>query len=274
MLQGEIPVAESYLNGLTEHQAAYLRHYPCPQLFAIVSWGCAATAWIAAALNRHPDIFCAHAANITWHYLGACERLDGLPYMRIIGSQGHASVAAGDVHGVSRHLIAELRQAFGRKFNAAVVIREPLPRIRSQLGIFPQFGAYPNWQLEYLDPLIARAGVRLPSDDESCRFFVHAANMLNAIEEEVKIGKVFRAEDVTRHPESLGRLVDEITRGKVRPGDPWLQKAVNLPRRNGHSGPKRVSALEDWQYDVIRRVVSPKSWELYEHFGYPAPDFI
>lgn len=274
MLQSVISDAETYFEGLSEHQAAFLRHFPCPQLFAIVSWGCAATDWVAATLNRHPDIFCTHAANDTWHYLGGCERLDGVRYLRVIGSQGHAHAAAGDVHGVSRHHVAELRLAFGDKFNATVVIREPLPRLYSQLAIYHQYDQFPHWDLDYLEPLMSRTRVRLPSSSYACRFFVHAANMLNAIQDEIEIGKIYRAEDLTRHPEALGELVDEITGGKVRPSAEWLQEAVGLPKTNGHIQHRRQNSLEDWQREVVRKVVSEKSWELYNRLGYSTPEFV
>ena len=127
---------EQFVEGLTDYQQAFLKKYPYPQLFAVISWGCAATAWIAAVPNRHPDIYCVHAANSFWHVLGNCEKSDGAPYLRLIGSQGHAYTAAGGVHRVSRHLVPECRRSFGETFNAAVVVREPISRLHSQLASF------------------------------------------------------------------------------------------------------------------------------------------
>src|SRR5436305_15337620 len=31
-----------------------------PDLFAVISWGCSATTWVAPTLNSHPDVFCLH----------------------------------------------------------------------------------------------------------------------------------------------------------------------------------------------------------------------
>jgi hypothetical protein len=266
--------SEGYFEGLSEYQLRFLQHHPCPQLFAIISWGCAATAWIAAVIGRHPDIYCAHAANETWRCLGGFERLDGLRYLRVIGSQAYSKVAAGDVHGVSRHHIPELRRVFGDHFNAVVVIRDPMPRFHSNLALLGQNDGYQGWDLDYLDPVIERAGVRLPSEDYACRFVVHAANMLNAIAEEIEVGKVYRSEDLTRDAGVLGDLLDEITRGKVRPGADWLSGAIATPQMNGHGDRGRRTELEDWEMDVLRRVVSPKAWDLYQRFGYSAPDFL
>ena len=31
--------------------------------------------------------------------------------------------------------------------------------------------------------------------------------------------------------------------------------------------------LNDWQIDVIRKVVDPRAWEMYEALGYARPEF-
>ncbi|HLK11865.1 MAG TPA: glycosyltransferase [Candidatus Binatia bacterium] len=256
------------IEGLSAYQAAFVRHYRCPRVFAVVSWGCAATAWLATTLNRHPDVYCVHAGNLAWHVLGGGERLDGIDYLRIVAAQGHGHAAAGDVHGVSRHHVPELRRRFGPRFNAAVVVRDPLPRLRSQLALFEEFAAHETWDLAYVDGLIARCGVRLPASDYRCRFFVHAANMLNAILEEGAVGRIFRSEDLTGDADALGAFVEEITRGTVRPEAEWLKAAVGGRRINVHAGSRPPQRLEDWQIEVVHRVVDPRSWERYEALGY------
>ena len=256
------------LGGLTTHQAAILTSHPCPQLFAVVSWGCAATAWISTILNRHPDIYCVHAANHFWHVLADCDRLDGVPYMRLIGAQGHSHVAAGEVHGVSRHLIPELRRSFAGAFNAAVVVREPMPRLHSQLAHFEEFAETRAWDVSYVDEVMARTGVTLPAHNYRNRFFVHAVNMLNAVLEESDAGKIYRSEDLTQNADVLGDFIEEITRGKVSPDSAWLASAVQTRRVNEHTRQRPRPPFEDWQVDVIRRVVDPRSWEIYETLGY------
>jgi len=260
--------------GLSDYQSAFLRRYPCPQLFAIISWGCAATGWLATVLSRHPDIFCTHAANHAWHVLGECERLDGVRYLRVVGSQGLSRIAAGDVHGVSRHHVPELRRSFAGQFNSAVVVREPLARVQSHLGLFHQFDRRELWDIAYVNEIISRTGIMLPSDAYYWRFFVHAANMLNAILEEIEVGKVYRTEDLTRSAEALGDFIDEITRGKVNPSAEWLRLAVLTPIFNVHAERRNRTELDDWQVDVLRKVVHPRAWELYQELGYADVGFV
>jgi hypothetical protein len=269
-----VPAKQRYFEGLSDYQTAFLRYYPCPQLFAVISWGCAATGWIASILSRHPDIYCAHAANHVWNVLGQCEKLDGVRYLRVLGSQASSRVAAGDVHGVDRRHIPELRRVFEDRFNAAVVVREPMARLRSQLGVFHQFERQEHWDLAYLEELIPATGVILPSSGYCWRFFVHAANMLNAILEEVEVGRVYRAEDLTRNTDILCEFVDEITRGKVSPDAQWLRSSVEIPHLNPHTQGLPPMEFDDWQVDVIRKVVRPRAWELYERMGYPAAGFV
>ena len=259
---------------LSNYQQLFLRLYPPPQVFAVVSWGCAATSWLANVLNRHPDIYCVHAANYFWHILGNCNRLDGVSYLRIIGSQGHAHKAAGCVHGLSRHLVPECQRSFGSKFNAAVVVRDPIPRLHSLLAIFEQSEGVQAWDLEYVGDLISRSGVKLPADDYPSRFVVHAANMLNAILEEREVGKLYRCEDLTGNAETLVGFVEHITCGEVSSNCEWLQCAVEMKRLNAHTRTDSRDRLEDWQMDVIRKVVQPHAWELYEELGYQRPEFV
>jgi hypothetical protein len=264
---------EQFVDGLTDYQQAFLRKYPYPQIFAVISWGCAATAWLATVLNRHPDIYCVHAANLHWHVLGNCERLDGVPYLRLIGSQGHAYAAAGGVHGVSRHLVPDCRRSFGNKFNAAVVVREPVARIQSHLALYADFEGLRAWDVAYVDGILSRMGIAIAPEDYQSRLFVHAANMLNAILDEREVGKIYRSEDLTSDSQVLGDLVEEITRGKVSPDSAWLQDALDNRRVNVHAGRRPRRDLDDWQVDVIRKVVDPRAWEMYEALGYVRPEF-
>jgi len=254
---------------LSDYQADLLRYSLCRHLFAVVSWGCAGTSWLATVLNSHPGIFCVHAANHSWHVLGSVERLDGSPYIRIIGNQASGHTAAGDVHGVSRHHIPELRRSLANHFNAAVVVREPIPRLHSQLALFARFEKHRSWDIGYVDGVISRTGIILPADNYRYRFFVHAVNMLNAILEEREVGRVYRSEDLTQRTETLGDFVEEITCGAVSPGAGWLRSAIETPPLNRHAEPHQEPKFVDWQVEVIRRVVDPRAWEIYEALGYP-----
>jgi hypothetical protein len=56
------------------------------QLFAVVSWGCAATKWLAKVLNSHPEILCFHAGNgavATFH-----SSMNSLQYFRVLSHLG------------------------------------------------------------------------------------------------------------------------------------------------------------------------------------------
>jgi hypothetical protein len=261
---------ELLFRDLSDFQADLLRHSLCRQLFAVVSWGCAATSWLATVLNGHPEIFCVHAANHSWHVFGnGEERLDGSPYIRTLANQGSNYAAAGDVHGVSRHHIAELRESLANHFNAAVVVREPIPRLHSQLALFARYETHRCWDIGYVDSVIARTGVTLPAGNYRCRFFVHAANMLNAILDEREVGRIFRSEDLTQSPETLGDFVEEITRGAVSPTTAWLRSAIETRPMNRHAKPSQDPKFADWQVDVIRRVVDPRAWDTYAALGYP-----
>lgn len=242
-------------------------------MFYVVSWGCAATAWLARVLNQHPDIYCVHAANHHWHVLGNCEKVDGALYLQIVGSQGHAHLAAGGVHGMSRHLVPECRRIFGKQFNAAVVVREPLSRIRSQISLNRDFEGVQTLDLYYLDALLERTGTVIKPGDYESRLFVHAANMLNAVLEERGAGRIYRSEDLTSNRDVLGEFVEEITRGKVSPDSEWLKAALETKKVNVHAGRYPPLELDDWQVDVIRRVVDPLAWDIYESLGYVRPEF-
>src|SRR5438034_719080 len=65
---------------------------------------------------------------------------DALPIW-LLASLGHAYLAAGDVHGVSRKEVCTLRTAFGDRFQAVALVRDPLPRLQSQLALFERAAA-------------------------------------------------------------------------------------------------------------------------------------
>lgn len=244
------------------------------RVFAVISWGCAATKWAARVLNSHPDVLCMHAANTFWDRFGSStsERLDGLPYLRVVFTMANGYKAAGDVHGISRHHIPAIRQAFGDHFRCAVLVREPIARIQSQMALFDSFRGYPAWDLAYVNDIIANRGVELPSGDAKNVMFVHATNMLNAIVEEQELGPLFRSEKITSNPDELAEFINVLTAGQVSLSQDWLEQAVRQPRVNQHVQDARPE-LEGWQLDVLRKVVQPEAWEAYEKLGYPAPAF-
>ena len=130
----------AFLKGLPHARHAYARGVGPTQTFALISWGAAATTWLSRVLDSHPEIFCAHALNDVWHRFGDSQRwtwlgggkcLDGLRYLRILSVYGYFYRVVGDVHGVSRHEVPSLREAYGKYFNAAVLVREPIHERRT-----------------------------------------------------------------------------------------------------------------------------------------------
>jgi len=259
---------------LTDEQLAFLECYPPPpQLFAVVTWGCAATSWLAHVLNSHPDIYCAHAANVFWSKLGNIPQLDGLKYLRIIGSQGYCYKAAGDVHGVSREAVKEVRAVLGDDFSCAVVIREPIARLHSQVALFARFKGLPLWNVDYLNHVIGR--LSLPDPSYETRLFVHGVNMLNSVVQERHVAPIYRSEDLTANPAILREFAELVTGGKVKFTDNWAEEMISRPSLNPHRTPEqKVKDFADWQIDVIRSVVDPEAWRIYSEFGYEVPGFV
>jgi hypothetical protein len=238
------------------------------QIFAVVSWGCAATAWLAKALNSHPEVFSTHAVNYYWRKYGAA---DGSDLIDIIDeAAAGVYLAAGDVHGISRERIPEIKVKYADRFRTAVLIREPVARLKSQVALFKREN-YAQWgDLKYVDPLIAAAGIDPQSVTTAQRHFFHGANMLNAIIDERAVGPIFRMEDVTRNHESFLDLFRHLTADRVPFSADWGRAAVSAGGINGH----RSTQIEFGPFErkIIDSVVKPEAWHLYRELGYPAAE--
>jgi hypothetical protein len=242
-------------------------HPQPPRLFAVVSWGCAATNWLAGTLNDCPGVFCLQAAQFFWYHFTGGGMLAGLPYMQLVGMQGSAARAAGDVHGISAADLPAIRAFYGDKFRAAVVVREPLPRFRSHLALIDRWITTGGWHVDHLDHLYPEVIRSLPTGSYKEKLFVYGADLLNKIVEEVEIGPIFRMEDVTTSPQALIALINHLTAGTVEAPMAWAQAAVEGQATNRHSTGAKV-AFTDWQRKVISDVVSPRAVELYRELGY------
>ena len=266
--------SDALFGDLDELGQATAKDAPMPFLFCVVSWGAAATQWLANTLNAHPDIFCAHCANQFWERLAGARYVDGWQYLRILGSESSASRACGDVHGVSRETIPDLRTKLGERFNCAILVREPLPRLRSQMALFDKWPVKSAWNVDYVRTFIDQ-GVRLPEDDIINRLFLHGVNMLNNIIQEEPIAPIWRAEDLTSNATLLARFIEELTRGNVRVEPEWAERVVRRPASNRHNvTDAEPRGWEAWQIDAIKKVVEPRAWEIYERLGYKTPDFV
>jgi hypothetical protein len=194
--------------------------------------------------------------------------MDGLRYLQIVGMQGCTARLAGDVHGVSCCDIPAIKEFFGDTFRAAVLIRDPLPRLHSQLAVFYKFSGFrPLGDLAYLDGTFPDALKRLPTGSYIERLFVRAANMLNAIIDEISVGPVFRMEDLTQDAAALRSALEYLSAGEISPPPEWAHEwTSSRSAKNKHSDGPRL--LEHWQADVLRAIVRPEAVRLYESFGY------
>ena len=165
-------------------------------------------------MNAHPDIFCVHQANRFWARLGGARRLDGWQYLRILGGESPSSRACGDVHGVSREAVPDLRCKLGERFNCAILVREPLPRLRSQMAHFENWPIKTTWDVDYVQKFIEE-GVHVPQDTILNRLFLHGVDMLNNIVVEEAVAPLWRSEDLTSDAQALVNFIEELTRGNV-----------------------------------------------------------
>jgi len=246
-----------------------------PFLFAVVSWGCAATAWLAKTLNSHPNVLCLHDAAQRWEAFGGAPQLDGWKYLRVLGVNGWSYDAVGDIHSISRAAIPELRSKLGDHFNCAILVREPLPRLRSQLAHFERSSLLKStWNVDYVQKFIDR-GVHLPQDNIDNRLFLHGVNMLNSIIQEEEVAPVWRCEDLTTNSVILFRFVEELTRGRVEVERDWAERAVSRPPTNRHRNPNMSARqFEPWQIEAICKIVEARAWRIYERLGYETPNFV
>jgi hypothetical protein len=258
------------MHDLTSIQQVILKR-SSNQLFAVVTWGCAATTWLAKALNSHPEILCLHAGTNAFNTFHQPVE-DSFQYFRVLSHLGHGYAAVGDVHGLARWEIPKLKEAFGPRFNASIVVREPIARIRSQMALYEEFQGLNAWNLSYVEKLIESKNIL--ADSEEAKMFVHAANMLNTITEEVAFGTIYRAEELTSNPDCLRSLVGEITGGKVDIREHWLEACIGSKKVNAHANRATQTALTDWQTEVVRAVVRPEAWSIYEDLGYVTPEFV
>lgn len=254
--------------GFSEIQQGTIKDRQPAHVFAVVSWGCSATAWLAKVLNSHPEILCHHALNVWLSSLAGQERLDGWQYMRLLAWKGGHYKAVGDVHGVSRHTIPEIKEKFQDNFSAAILLREPIARLRSQLAQFERVEEGEITDIGYVDDLCERLRIHLPINNHKTRLFVHGVNMLNSIIEEREHAPVYKSEDLTESPENLRDFVSYITGNNVDAGIEWAASIIRLSPINQHNPASTELVLEEWQREIIKRLIQPEAVEAYLELGY------
>jgi hypothetical protein len=241
------------------------------KLFAVVSWGCAGTKWLAHALNSHPDILALH------HYTQTVlpgSASSAAQVMQRLEKLGEDYRLVGDVHGAPRESIPELRAYYGDSFNAVVLVREPRARLMSQLALFvKQRNDTPQAEaLSYIRHIRGYDVVAESIHNLQRMQFVHAVNMLNAIQPESTIGRVFRLEDIATDPEMLRELIAELSGGTWNVSQEFAAQAIAMPAFNRHRSAVQLPIeFEPWQIDVLRNIVEPETWDCYRVLGYEPP---
>jgi hypothetical protein len=239
-------------------------------LFSVVTWGCAASHWLARALNSHPDIFSVHALNLTWATATGTPRIDGAKYVQALASLAPDYRAVGDVHGIGKEAVYEIKTKFRDRFRCAVLIRDPMARFRSALALYAISGHTRGWgDLSHLTDLVK--SVPIPEDTYENRLAIQGMTLLNSIGIERTLGPVVRQEDVTSDPVALQQLVFDLT--DIEADLEWALETVKRPAAQAHSSTARVE-IRDWHREALKKIVTPQSWALYEEYGYPKPYFL
>ena len=237
------------------------------RFFAVISWGAAATQWLSRALSDCPGVYCSHWRN-TWgtEYPGLDE-LDAVNFLKAIASYARGAVAVGNVHGVLGSDVPALSEAFGNRFRSAVLVRDPLPRLRSQLGLFAGLAHERIWSVDYLKETFPAIEALLPTGAYEEWLFVHGANMLNNILYEQSIGPIFRMEDVTTTPAALIELAGYLTDGCLSVTGAWAEASLARGAMNEHAGAAEVLFIP-WQRLVLKLVVDERAIDAYRALGY------
>jgi hypothetical protein len=246
-------------------------------MFAVITWGCAGTKWLAQVLNGHPDIFCVHALRFCLSVREeVAERLDDVQVLSAVERMGAGLRLAGEVHGLARTSARRLQAKFGERFRCAGLVRSPAPRLRSQLALFETNDysprAWPN--MEYVDSLRGFSSVAAHVKSYERLMFVHAVNMLNAVIEEQELFPLYRLEDLSTSPAALRAFVGYLSRGRVAADDQYLAWAQNQGAPNSHVSlaGSRPQSFDAWQIEVIRAILRPEAVIAYRALGYEIPD--
>jgi hypothetical protein len=248
-----------------------------PDLFAVVTWGCAGTKWLTQVLNGHPEIFCVHALRYCMGVSeGLAERLDDLQVIAAVERMGGGLQLAGEVHGIARTSVPRLQAELGKRFHCAGLVRSPAPRLQSQLALFATHNYSPRaWpKMEYVRDLPGFARVASKVRGYRQLMFVHAVNMLNAVLEEQQFFPLYRLEDLSSSATALRGFIDYLSGGQVDVDEAFLAWAHSLGTPNSHVALERksVQPLDDWQLDVVRAILRPAAVNAYEALGYEIPD--
>ncbi len=247
---------------------------PAPRLFAILSWGAAGTYWLTKVLNAHPEIFCVHNVKGQWARLTGADRIDDLDYLHIIGTQAAVYRLAGDVHGVARENIPELRAEFGDRFRCASLVRHPVPRVRSQMMLAAKAG-FESYDIDHRRLQGSFDGpLRRLLEGEERLFFAHVMELVNSVSDEKALGPVYALERLSLDPGNIEELVAHLSNAELSFPAALLdwdwRDPVNRHASDRSAGvPETIFAsLPGWQQEAFRALLGPHARRLYEDLGY------
>jgi hypothetical protein len=242
---------------------------PKPTVFAVLSWGSTATHWLAHVLDGHPEIRCFHHLNGQIAKDPLNDKLNGVAYVELLERLALGYPVVGDVHGFGWRTIPAVQEALGDRFHCAVLVRDPLARYRSMLGLYRygdwRSGARPQrWNIDYVKPIAHAAGLDYDDDDYESWLVVHGAYMLNEILDERALGPVFRMEDVVASPDALLSLAAAVTGSTEFQDRAWATRSLAVPSTDHHAREE----LDERELDVLGRMVKPEAWQEYRRLGY------
>jgi hypothetical protein len=106
------------------------------------------------------------------------------------------------IHGLPRTEIPKLKEAFGARFKTAIVVREPIARLDCAHKWRFTKSFVEGTRGTNLKPLLEAESIAALSEES--RMFGHAANMLNAVTEEISLGTIYKAEDLNTTHAAFG----------------------------------------------------------------------
>ncbi len=240
---------------------------PKPRLFAVITWGCCGSTWLAKVLNSHPDIFCLHCLNQHFSYLYGSPYVEGIGYLKTISVTANGYKLAGDIHGVDREELPYLRKVLGKNFRDAVLVRDPLKRLKSMCYCLRRLkGGYSDYS--YIEELIESNKLKLKNYSMNEILFVHAVNMLNAIIEETQLSsRIEKIEDLTEDKNKFIEFIDYLSDGGIILDEHWVSQVFSIPKINSHIGDREIT-FDNHEIEIMNRVIKPEAIKLYENLGY------
>lgn len=242
--------------------------YPSPPLFAVISWGNAATHWLTRTLNELPGMFALHSSVQTLRRLVSAN-VDDVTYMKLIGEFASGCRAAGDVHGIDRYSVERLKAEFGENIRCCVLVRDPIPRLKSQLAHFERMEFLPHSDVSYLLKLYPDLDTIIPEKTYENYAFAHACNMLNAIADEMKVGPIFRMEDIVASPTGLQKMVEFIGHGMTVELE--LLESLQQSGKSNSRSHKSPRSFAPWQQECLDYIVPSAVRSMYADFDYTSP---